>query len=269
MSQTTIVQDVFTLKEKIFLTPNFIRIVLTGNVALFKDCTLGDNNKIFVPGSGQPEVHMRSFDTEKNEWVLPPKDLLPAMRTYTHRGLDLEKNELYLDFANHGLGGPASAWANEAQAGYQIGVAMKSKSKQLYPEADWYLLAGDMTAIPVLSVILEGLPSSAKGTCIIEVHGKEDEQVLETKADIEFIWTHNPTPENGSKLAEAVKKVTIPETSKFGFVACEFSSVKEIRSYLRKEQEWTANELYAFSYWKSGASEEESGSARREEKETV
>ncbi len=145
---------------------------------------------------------------------------------------------------------------------------MKSKSKELYPETSWYLLAGDTTAT-LLSVILESLPSTANGICIIEVHGKEDEQLIETKADIDFIWIYNPTPEKGSNLAAEVKKVIVPVTLKFAFVACEFSSVKEIRNYLRKEQDWTASELYAFSYWKSGASEEESGMARREEKETV
>ncbi len=44
------------------------------------------------------------------------------MRTYTHSGIDLEKKELILDFANHGEGGPASAWALQAEPGFQIGV---------------------------------------------------------------------------------------------------------------------------------------------------
>ncbi|MBW8199464.1 siderophore-interacting protein [Flagellimonas abyssi] len=262
-----IVQDVFTLKSKEFVTPNYIRAVLTGNVELFKEATLGDNNKIFVPPAGMTKVHMREYNSEKKEWVIPPENVRPFMRTYTHRAIDLEKNELVIDFVNHGLEGPASNWANTAEPGHELGIAMKLTKKELFPPEDWYLLVGDATAIPVLSVILESLPASTKGICLIEVHGKEDEQELKTKANITFKWVHNPNPGEGNALIDAVKKVDLPTHSKFGYVACEFSSVKEIRNYLRKEQDWTKGELYAYSYWKHGCSENESAGSRREEKE--
>lgn len=266
MAKPTIVQDVFTVKRKQFITPNFIRITLTGNVAIFKDATLGDNNKIFIPPKGISKVHMRTYDPIKEQIVLPPKEVLPYMRTYTHRGINLEKNELTIDFANHGLNGPASAWAIQATEGAELGVAMKVHKKELYPISDWYLLVGDTTAIPVISVILESLPNTAKGVCIIEVHGKEDEQQLRTNAEVDFIWLHNPEPKKGSNIADEVKKVIIPDSSKFGFVACEFSSVKAIRSYLRKELQWTKEELYAYSYWKAGFAEDKSADDRRSER---
>lgn len=264
-----IVQDVFTVKEKFRLTPHLIRVILKGNVEIFKDSSLGANNKIFIPQPSQSKVEMRDYNFETKEWIIPAPEVRPFMRTYTHRAIDFEKQELTLDFADHGTGGPASAWANRAQVGDELGIAMKTHSKELFPPVDWYLLAGDMTAIPVLSVILESLPATAKGTCIIEVHGPEDEQQIKTKAEIDFIWLHNAHPENGSDLVTEVKKVDLPSSSKFAYVASEFSSVKDIRTYLRKEQGWEAKELYAFSYWKSGASEDESGTVRREEKESV
>lgn len=264
-----IVQDVFTVRKIFRLTPHLIRVILTGGVEIFKVSGLGANNKIFIPLPGQSKVVMRGFNFETQEWIIPPVEVRPIMRTYTHRAVDFDKKELTLDFVDHGTGGPASAWANQAQLGHELGIAMKTHSKELYPPVEWYLLAGDMTAIPVLSVILESLPASAKGTCIIEVHGPEDEHEIRTKADIDFIWLHNAHPEKGSDLAAQVKKVTLPDSSRFGFVACEFSSVKEIRNYLRKEQGWETSELYAFSYWKSGSSEDESGTARREEKTSM
>ena len=193
-STTSIVQEVFKIKRKEQLTPNFIRIILTGKVAVFKDAMLGDNNKVFIPPNGASQIHMRHFDVDKKEWILPPNDVLPFMRTYTHRRIDLEKQELTIDFVNHGKTGPGSAWAIDSEPGFELGVAMKLNKKELVPEANWYLLVGDATAIPVLSVILESLPSSAKGVCLIEVHGKEDEQELITKADIEFKWFHNTNP---------------------------------------------------------------------------
>ncbi|MCG1035310.1 siderophore-interacting protein [Polaribacter sargassicola] len=266
-SKPPIVQGEFTVKHKQYLTPHFIRVVLTGDVSIFKDAVLGDNNKVFIPPKGVSKLHMRYFDSDKNEWILPPKEVLPIMRTYTHRNIDLDKKELTIDFVNHGKSGPASAWAIDAKPGFEIGVAMKLNKKKLIPDANWYLLVGDATAIPVLSVILESLPSSAKGICMIEVHGKEDEQVLKTKADIEFKWFYNPNPEKGNFLIDKVQSINIPETEKFGYVACEFSSVKEIRNYLRKDLNWSSNELYAYSYWKSGISENESANERLKEKE--
>lgn len=261
-----IVQDVFTVKTKEFVTPHYIRVVLTGNVEIFKDATLGDNNKIFVPPAGMTKVHMREFDMERQEWIIPPVDVRPFMRTYTHRAIDLSKKELVIDFANHGLTGPASQWANLAEPGHELGVAMKLIKKELFPPVEWYVLVGDATAIPVLAVILENLPKTVKGICILEVHGKEDEQELQTEADIEFRWLHNPNPGEGNDLVDEVKAVILPNTSKFGFVACEFESVKGIRNYLRKEQGWTQQELYAYSYWKRGFSEKESADSRREER---
>lgn len=263
-----IIQDVFTVSHIEFRTPHYIKVTLTGNVALFKECTLGANNKIFIPPKGISKVHMRTYDLEKKEWVLPAEHLRPKMRTYTHRSINLEKKELCIDFVNHGLNGPASAWANQATIGSELGIAMKASQKELYPEKNWYLLVGDATAIPVLSVILESLPPTATGTCIIEVHSKEDEQILQTNAEIDFIWLHNAAPEKASQLFNKVKTLALAETSKFAYVACEFKSVKSIRNYLRKEKNWTTDELYAFSYWKSGFAEDESANSRREEKQT-
>lgn len=113
---------------------------------------------------------------------------------------------------------------------------MKGGKSELYGKAADYLLVGDSTAIPVLRAILEGLPETAKGICIIEVHSKEDKLQLPTKADIKFIWLHNTTPQKGSNLATVVKKQALPEHSRSSYVAVEFSSVKEIRHYLRKEK---------------------------------
>lgn len=269
MAKIEIGQIIAEVTRKEYITKHFIRVYLySPEVHLFKDTTIGDNNKIAVPPKGLNEIHFPTLD-ENHQWIHPVKEIAPTVRTYTHRGIEVEKNQLYIDFVDHGDGGPASQWIREAKVGSKLGVMMRREPKELYPEADWYFLVGDGTAIPVLSAILETLPATAKGICIIEVHGKEDEQTLETKADIEFKWVHNAEPHIKSELAEVVKTVEIPETSKFGYVATEFSSVKEIRSYLRKQKGWTSQELYAYSYWKAGVAENESQADRQKEKEII
>lgn len=244
------IQAQLFVSRKEQLTPHYIRVYLTGeDVPLFANTTVGINNKILIPTKGAS-----------------PYDGPFIRRTYTHRGIDLDTHEIWIDFVAHGKEGPASAWAIQAQKGDVLGVLMKDGKMELYRKADHYLLVGDATAIPVIGAILEDLPASAKGTCIIEVHGKADEQPLQTKANIDMIWLHNEHPQEGSRLAETVKQQDLPEESRSGYVAAEFATVKEIRHYLRKEKGWKQEELYAYSYWKAGVAEDKSATDRQKEK---
>ncbi len=118
----------------------------------------------------------------------------------------------------------------------------------------------------MLSAILEALPETAAGVCIIEVSEAADIIPLATDADIEFRWVINDQPEHYSKIYDEVRMVLLPSGSKFGYVAAEFSAVKAIRQYLRKEKNWTNKELYAYSYWKAGAAEDQSQADRQREK---
>lgn len=271
MSNLQIAKEVFKLVKREYLTPHFIRLTLEGkNVKPYEICTIGANNKLFIPPQNVDKVHFPTLDPETNSFVHAEEQIRPFVRTYTHRGIDLEKNQMIIDFVNHGENGPASSWAINAEKGDEIGVAMKLIKSELYPEADWYFLIGDATAIPVISAILESLPKQASGIAILETPTKEDEQILEKPDNFNVIWLHNPHPENGSELAQQAKMISIPNTcTKFGYVAAEFSTVKELRSYFRKELEWTKEELYAFSYWKSGVAEDKSVTDRHHEKDSV
>ncbi|WP_068597178.1 siderophore-interacting protein [Vaginella massiliensis] len=262
------IQAELNVSRKEYLTPHYIRIYLTGEkVPLFDNTTVGVNNKILIPPKGVHKIYFPEFDYEKRQWLPMPEDVRPVVRTYTHRGIDLKTNEIWIDFVAHGDEGPASAWAIGAKEGDVLGVLMKDGKTELYAKAENYLLVADPTGIPVVAAILEDLPETAKGTCIIEVHGKEDEQDLQTVANIDFIWVHNEHPQNGSQLAETLKQQTLPEVSRSGYIAAEFSTVKEIRQYLRKEKGWKQEELYAYSYWKAGVSEDKSTDDRHKEKE--
>src|SRR5690606_11303089 len=135
-------------------------VTLEGDaVAEYKDCTPGNNNKIFLPPAGVNRVHFPEYNEELEIWLHPEPALVPSVRTYTLRAIDLEKKEMVIDFVHHGENGPASRWAIQAQPGDELGVAMKAVTKELYPRVGSYLLAGDATAIPVLSCILESLPA--------------------------------------------------------------------------------------------------------------
>src|SRR5699024_10069343 len=158
------IQSVLTVTAKEYITPKYIRIFLTGDsVPLFANTTVGVNNKIVIPPKGLNEIHFPEFDRKAMQWKPLPDAIRPSVRTYTHRGIDLAKNEIWIDFIAHGDEGPASAWAIDAQPGDVLGVLMRDGPSELYRKAENYFLVGDATAIPVLAAILEDLPETAKG----------------------------------------------------------------------------------------------------------
>jgi len=268
-NKPSIIQAVLFVKDKEYVTPHYIRVTLTGeDVLQFKDTTIGVNNKIFIPPAGVDQVHFPAYDVQTNEWTHPPEEVRPFVRTYTHRAFDLEKKEMVVDFVAHGDSGPASAWAIAAKPGDALGIAMKDKKSTLYPQADWYLLVADGTGIPVLAAILESLPAEARGIAHIEVQDKEDLQHLTRPEGIQINWLYNEHPGTGTLLADAVKHTVIPEdhlTTRFGYVAAEFTAVKNIRDFLRKDKGWEREELYAYAYWKLGVSEDGSVKDRQQE----
>ncbi len=264
------IREELTVTRKEFLTPHYIRVYLTGeNIHLFENTTIGINNKIAIPPKGCSKVYFPEFDYEKKEWKPLSDEIRPSIRTYTHRGIDLGKKEIWIDFVAHGENGPASAWAMNAEKGANLGVMMKDGKTELYAKAKNYVLVADSTGIPVISAILENLSADEKAVCLLEVFDKDEIQKIQTKADVHFIWTYNQHPEKGSELATIFQNLTLPTTSKFAYVAAEFSTVKEIRNYLRKDLRWGQEELYAYSYWKSGIAEDKSASERRSEKESA
>ncbi|WP_118972918.1 siderophore-interacting protein [Taibaiella koreensis] len=256
------VRAVFTVKEKIFLTPHYIRIVLAmteEQVALFRDARTGAHNKIFIPAPGTDQI---LFPDEASLGV----ETLSVRRTYTTRRIDYDGKELWIDFVAHGDNGPASSWAQRAVAGSVLGVGMKTHSKPLFPEAAGYLFVGDSTAIPVIGVMLEQLPAGIPARAIIEVSGKDDEMDLRTEAHLHVDWVHNAYPERGSRLATIVKAAALPDGKCFAFVAAEYDTAKELRRYFKEELAWPPEACSVTSYWRRGESEDQSALQRREER---
>lgn len=238
VKETKKIRSVFTVKKKLFITLHLIRVIFDideKQAELLANVKPGSNNKIFIP-------------TEEN---------ITLIRTYTNRKIDLEEKELSVDFVAHGDNGPASAWALKAKPGDLLEIGMKESSKPLVPNADFYLLAGDATALPVICAIAEQFPSYVRAKIILEVADKEDELILCSAADLSVEWLHNPHPEQGSKLAEAVKSVHFPPgiLKEYVYIAAEYSTVHELRTYFRTTLEWDPHGMYICSYWKAGQAE--------------
>lgn len=262
IKQKKIARSVFVVKEKIFVTPHYIRIVLRMSdkqIDQFRNVSIGDHNKIFIPAEG-------IFNINADDEGIWDADLFVAKRTYTTRNIDVVNKEMWIDFVAHGDNGAASYWAQHAVKGSVLGVAMKERNKPLLREADEYLLIGDSTSLPVIGAMVEQLPAGVNVNAIIEVYSKEDEIKWPAKAGFNIEWLHNPHPENGSSLATTVKNKLLPQGKRFVFIAAEYATVKDLRNYLKEEKGWSSEEYAAASYWKCGSSEDQSSLLRKMER---
>jgi NADPH-dependent ferric siderophore reductase len=194
----------------------------------------------------------------------------PVVRTFTIR--KQREGELDIDFALHGHGpmGLATKWALAAAVGEEIALGGPGPAKPSPPGFDHYLIAGDMTALPAISVNLEALPRHALGQAFIEVQTKEDCQQLESPPGVTIRWLVNPRPGSRPDLfEEAVRDASWPAGSIYAWAACEFSAMRRLRTYLREERGLEASALYLSSYWKSGLAEEAHKVLKRDDAMTM
>jgi NADPH-dependent ferric siderophore reductase len=182
----------------------------------------------------------------------------PAFRKYTVRSLDVAAGRLDIDFVLHVDAGPGSALAETARIGAEIGVIGPGGGGLV--DADWYLFAGDETALPAIARMLECLPAQTRGKAFIEVSDKSEVQQLKFQAGIEVTWLHRNGAAAGttSLLIDAVRSTILPddESSVYVWAGCEFATFRQIRSYCRGELGLNKEQHLVVSYWNRGNSSE-------------
>ena len=196
----------------------------------------------------------------------PPEDSgeRPVVRTYTVRHYDAEAHELDVDFVLHDSEGPAANWAKNCVPGDTIKVMGPGPTKLVDYTADWFLLVGDMSAIPAISANIEGMPDDAKGCAILEIIEEADRQDIRAPAGLDIQWVINPQPEvPNERLLDAVKAQEWPSGRPSIWVAGEFSAALGVRSHLKKERGVSRKDMYASSYWQMGKSEDEHRVSKR------
>jgi NADPH-dependent ferric siderophore reductase len=187
----------------------------------------------------------------------------PSFRKYTVRSFDLPAGTIDIDFVIHADAGPGSTFAEHAKAGDQVGIVGPGGGGLV--DAEWYLFAGDETALPAIGRMLENLPENARGKALIEVADESEIQPLSFKAGIEVEWLcrNGATAGTTQLLADAVRRTAFPAdgTSVYAWAGCEFEAFRAIRAYLRKERGLSKQENLIVSYWRRGKSEDDAGKA--------
>jgi iron complex transport system ATP-binding protein len=198
------------------LSPNFRRITF-GGYSLRDFGVHGDTMdlriKLMIPSQAEDgtQLPLPVFEMSQSgwyrEWLAMDPAVRGSMRTYTVRRsrLDSVYPEIDVDFVMHfdahGNGGPAANWALNAKPGDAITIigpnnrAAHCVTAEVYSGIEWrpgmaqrVLLAGDETAIPAISAILESLPPYMTGHAFLEVPEAGDFLDLRTDADVEITW---------------------------------------------------------------------------------
>lgn len=241
---------VFRVKRAFYLTVNVIRVTFAGPElqGLPTGCN-GGNCKLILPTEGQG---YNEFVEQLEQGIEFPT------RTYTVRAFRESVLEMDIDFVAHGTVGPASRWAMSAKSGDFCGFRGPSLTKVDRFHGDWYLFAADLSALPLVAVTLESMPSNSKGVAILEVLSEADKQPLKTPESVEVYWLINPDP-NILSLAqiELIRRIIWPKGRIQVCVAGESGIVKLLRQFLINEKDVSRSDAYISGYWKIGLKEDE------------
>lgn len=250
-----------TIQRKETLSPHMLRVILTGDdeeLDGFPEGQESANFKLVLPKAGQSEIPGPPWNDEDK----------PIIRTYTLRNYDAATREVSVDFVIFGEPGPGAQWASEAKVGDPVGFAGPGPAKLPDEDADWYLIGGDMSALPAASAILERLPKDAKGYAIFKVLSEEDMQELTMPAGMDVQWVIDPDPTTlAQSLIDAIDAAPWLDGSPAVWIAGEGGAMRTLRRIMKKERDVDRRRLYVSAYWEIGMNEDRHQVVKRAELE--
>lgn len=235
------------------ITPMLRRITLTGDLDGFVSLGHADHVKAFF---GPPEVEPVLPVMGANGPEFPADAPRLQMRDYTPRYFDPTAQTLAIDFVLHG-DGPASSWAAQASIGQKLLIGGPRGSLIVPAAFDWYLLAGDETALPALGRRIEELPRGAKILAVIEVANAAEEQRFETAAELTLIYVHRNGQAAGttSLILDRLQSLAFPSGTGHAYVAGESAMSKAVRDYLSTARGFNPEYIRAAGYWLLGTAD--------------
>ncbi|WZP17864.1 siderophore-interacting protein [Arthrobacter citreus] len=217
------------------LSGNFQRITFAGS-CLAEFGVQGQTHdlriKVVVPSvdSDGRALPMPKFDCSDTawyrNWLQLDAGVRGSMRTYTVRAARCggPEPEIDIDFVLHfdeaGKGGPASSWAAAAQPGDRVSIigpnAAHCVTAESYGGVEWrpgmarhVLLAGDETAVPAITAILESLPADITGHALLEVPADTDTLPVSTQSSVQVSWLPRGSRPHGELLEAAVREAVV------------------------------------------------------------
>lgn len=194
------------------LSPSFLRITVTGSdLHRFADNGFDQRFKLVLPLPGVGFDHLGRGADWYQRWRELPDHVRNPVRTYTVRAVRPARREVDVDVVLHGDIGPVSRWASRTGPGDVVAL--------VGPDA-WYsgdhggvgfrphagaeiLIAGDETAVPAATSILECLPGGTTGEVLLEVPHSADVLPVEHPPGVRVTWLPRDSAAHGERLIPA------------------------------------------------------------------
>jgi NADPH-dependent ferric siderophore reductase len=207
--------------------------------------------RLLLPSLGTTQLVLPTW--AGNEFLLPDGSR-PILRTFTPRHVDAAALELDLDIVLHG-GGAAATWAVAARPGDPAAISGPGRGYELDPAASALLLAGDETALPAISQLLETLPEGLPVQVHIEVarpDARLDDLLAPGRPDTAVTWCDLPDgAPPGAALVAAVEGADLRPGERV-WAAGEAAAVQRIRRHLFEERGVARAHTNVRGYWKHG-----------------
>jgi NADPH-dependent ferric siderophore reductase len=208
---------------------------------------------VLFPAPGTTELVMPEWNG--NEFLLPGSGggtrLRPHIRTFTPRFVRATPPELDVDVVLHG-DGVASSWVETAEPRAPAAISGPGRGYTVAPDAPPHLLAGDESAIPAMSQLLEVLPSSTPVIVHVELDDPTARHDLPPHPRAEVYWHERPaSAPAGDTLVAAVEAATIDDDTRV-WAAGEAAAMQRIRRHLFEAREIPRPRTTIRGYWKHG-----------------
>ena len=245
---------------KCVLTPGMLRLTLGGEgLNGFQTTGIGDEYvRLFFPDMQTGRIHLPHID-QSGRWTYPDGQKAVRYSTYTIREFRAGPVEIDIDFVVH-PGGRASDWAQQCCAGEKVTV---NAPRALYaPPSDtvWQLLVADATGLPALARLLEQTPGHVQTRAFIEIADASHELELPYHPHASVTWLHGSG--NGvarSRMEEVVRRMPLPATPGYIWVAGEQRVVRSLRRYIRHDLRLPSERYELVGYWTENAEDWKEG----------
>ena len=229
------------------LSPRLARITLAGpELEGFTVAQPAASVRLLLPSPGQDLVVPR---WNGNEFLLPD-GRRPYIRTLTPGRVS--GHTLEVAIVIHGFHGAASNWASTATRGAPVAISGPGRGYLVDDDAPGLLLAGDETAIPAISQLLEVVPVDKAIDVHIEVAEPDGRLDLPDHPGA-HVWWHDLAPGGvpGDALVAAVRGLEVASETHV-WVAGEAAAAQRIRRHLFEERDFPRAQATVRGYWKHG-----------------
>jgi NADPH-dependent ferric siderophore reductase len=187
-----------------------------------------------------------------NEFVLADGSR-PVLRTLTPRRFSASAGELDLEIVVHG-DGILSRWAATVQPGAEVAVSGPARGFSIDGGAERFFIAGDETALPAMSQLLEVLPTRATVEMHVEIADECAIVDLPPHPGLRLHWHPQARGRrSGDALFESVSEMAADEWAAGQgriWVAGEAAAVQRIRRLLFDERGVDRSSASIRGYWK-------------------